>query len=260
MGKMSKQCAVCGVEKNIFLMQQLSDQNYVCRGKCMKRGIKFLDYSKSDIDEVLAHHDQLERGAQLWNRFFVPRLKPTDASKKLKVFKKTYMFVEQHGCYVAEDIGLMAIKESRSAFIFGKKTGFVCVFPLADLRMYDFITTTTGTGKSKATLTVINFFCTNAKGMRMFQVPFRKGLCKQIVRYFDGLFGLETKGKMGQKFDTVKGAASLLKSAIKGELPKDPATMKTDVEIENVFRQLGKLKEGDRTAWAQKSDAALNAE
>jgi hypothetical protein len=171
------------------------------------------------------------------------------------------MFVELHGCYVAEDIGLIAIRESRSWFVFGKKTPFTCVYPLADLRMYDFIKTTStpvsGSGKSKSNAFFINFFFTNAKGMRMFQVPFSKGLCKKVVKYFDGLFGLETKGNWGQKFDTVKGAASLLKSAVKGELPKDPATLKSDVEIENIFRQLGKLKEGDRTAWAKKSDAAL---
>jgi hypothetical protein len=158
---------------------------------------------------------------------------------------------------VAEDVGLVAIRESRSAFIFGKKTGFTCVYPLADLRMYDFIKSTTGSGKQKATAFFINFFFANAQGMRIFQVPFSKGLCKKMVKYFDGLFGLETKGRRGQKYDTIKGVGSLLKSAMKGELPNDPAAMKTDEEIENVFRKLGKLKEGDSRVWAQKSDAAL---
>jgi hypothetical protein len=257
MGKMTKQCAICGVEKNIFLMQNLKDGNYICRSKCMKLGAKFFEYAKADVEEAKAHHAQVERGARLWDRFFVPRLKPTDKSMKLKIFRKTSMFVELHGCYVAEDVGLVAIRESRSAFVFGKKTGFTCVYPLADLRMYDFIKSTTGNGKQKSTAFFINFFFTNAQGMRIFRVPFRKGNCKKIVRYFDGLFGLETKGSWGQKFDTMKGVGSLLKSAMKGELPKDPAAMKNDEEIENVFRKLGKLKEGDRTAWAQKSDAAL---
>jgi len=239
---MTKQCAICGVPINGFQGKKLADGNYICRKTCKKRGLNIFKYSESCLEDVIAHFEQVEKGKTLWERFFVPRLKTEDHEKKLKQFKSVY---------VAEDIGLMAFKEKRYKFLFWGKTEHFCVYRIADLRMYDVQSgTMTNNGKSKTTGYLYYHFG-DVKGLNTFRVQYAsRKECWQKAEYFDSLFGLETKQL--SLYEEMKELAYIVQNT-----DVDPFSIKTEKEIVEVMKKMGKYKEGDRTQWIEKAEITL---
>ena len=247
---MAQKCAICGVEMNILQSQKLEDGNYICRKTCKKLGLNVFDYAHSDLRQVLTHNAQVERGAKQWEQFFVPRLK----SKKLKVFKPAI--------YVAEDIGLVALKQKRYKFLFIGKTEQFCVFRIADLHAYALEESTNiqlgGGAKSTDKTCFIRFYFKNTEGLRTFKIQFSESVCKKLIKYFDSLFGIESKGWFKQQKEIAKGMTTAIKALATGNLASvDIARMKTDEEIEEYLKKTEKFREGDRTQWIERADAAL---
>ena len=248
---MAQKCAICGVEMNILQSQKLEDGNYICRKRCKKLGLNVFDYAHSDLRQVLTHNAQVERGAKQWEQFFVPRLK----SKKLKVFKPAI--------YVAEDIGLVALKQNRYKFLFIGKTEQFCVYRIADLYSYSFEQKTNiklGKSSSSDKETFIRFYFRNVEGLKLFTIPFPESRCRKIIKYFDSLLGIESKNLWKQGKEMAKGMSASFKALVTGDLASiDVARMKTDEEIEEYLKKMEKFRESDRTQWIERADAALKA-
>ncbi|MDR2586622.1 MAG: hypothetical protein LBC84_10480 [Prevotellaceae bacterium] len=247
---MAKQCAICGVQMNVFQSQQLSDGNYICRKTCQKLGLKYLNYGKSSVEQVIAHNAQVARGTKLWEHYFVPRKKTSDKSKKLKKFSTIY---------VAEDIGLMALVEKRYKFMFWGKSEHVCVYRIADLYKYDKISIIASVvnGKKKNEF-YINFRFPNVEGLSNFQIKFSSSsTCNNIIKYFDTLYGIQTTlgnftKQMTNQIAAMKSAGSVAKSMLTGKV-KDIS----DNQLQEAIDTTSVALYGDRTQWIEKADAAL---
>ena len=245
---MAQQCAICGAQVNMLSRTKLKDGNFIC-SKCMKLGLCFFAYPFADIEKVKAHHKQVERGKQLWDHFFVPRLKPQDKSKALKKCKPIF---------IAEDIGLMAIREVRSVFIFFNRSEHFCVYRIADLSAYNLqvkTNTKIQDGKTKkSTSYSLGFLFENVDGLNIFEINYSKGKCKKMIKYLDGLFGIKTK---------TKGALAELKNSwnvmkdMKSEGKKLSSLTMEDVKVE-MLKKSSNYREGDRTRWIEKADKALS--
>ena len=248
---MAKQCAICGVQMNVFQSQKLLDGNFICSKTCQKRGLKSVDYTKINLEQVKAHFDQVELGAKLWEQFFVPRLKPADPTQKLKRFKPLY---------IAEDIGLIAFKENRYKYIFWGKTEHFCVYRIDDLRGYEIQTSTkmkvSGKGTSSKTEFFLFFYFSNVNGMKAFRCKFSRNKCYSIIKYFDSLFGLKSEKK--SVWNESKKAATAMKEAIKGNLV-NPYQFENEAAYTEYLKAQGQYKEGNRTSWTERADAALKA-
>jgi len=246
---MAKQCAICGVQMNVFQSQKLLDGNYICSKTCMKRGLKSVDYTKINLEQAKAHFDQVELGAKQWARFFVPRLKSADPSQKLKRFKPLY---------IAEDIGLMAFKEDRYKYIFFGKTEHFCVYRIDDLRGYDIQTSTkmkvSTKGASSKTEFFLFFYFSNVNGMKAFRCKFSRNKCYSMIGYFDSLFGLKSEKKSVYKES--QKAAGAMKEAIKGNLVS-PYPIENEAAYTEFMKSQGQYKEGDRKVWTERADSAL---
>jgi len=245
---MAKQCAICGVQMNVFQSQQLSDGNYICRKTCKKPGLNYLEYRQSDLEQVIAHNAQVERGTKLWEHFFIPRKKAADITNKLKNF---------HPIYIAEDIGLIALVETRFKYLFFGKSEHVCVFRIADLFMYDLERDTKVTNNKTKTIYYIRFYFRNVDGLFYFRKQFSQSTCKKIIRYFDELLGLPPTpdnffDRLQNQIDMFTTFSETIKAVMSG------AEFGYNKEhIEESLNKSGKLKFGDRTMWIEKADAVL---
>ena len=250
---MAQKCAICGVEMNILQSQKLDDGNYICRKTCKKLGLNLFDYAHSNLNQVKAHNAQVERGAKQWEHFFVPHLK----TKNLKVFKPAI--------YVAEEVGLVALKQNRYKFLFIGKTEQFCVFRIADLYSYSIGKKTNiqigGSKSSSDKEFFINFYFRNVEGLKLFKIKFSESRCKKIGMYFNSLFGIESKNWWQQQKDAAKGITASIKALATGNIASiDVARMKSDEEIEELLKKMGQFsEEGDRAQWIERADAALKA-
>lgn len=243
---MAKKCAICGAEVNMLQSQKLVDGNYICRPTCKKLGMNILEYQYSDLAKVKAHNEQVKRGAEMWDYFFVPRMK----SGSLKNFRKSI--------FVAEDLGLLALKRNRYKFLFWGKTEQFCVYRIADLYVCD-VEVRSSSGKNKNSKTYhVNFYFRNVEGLTRFSIQFNRKLSYKIANYFDSLLGFETRNRWSRQADSIKGTFDMVKSAISGDLNLDPATMHSDAAYEEFAKKSGSLREGgNRADWIKKSDAAM---
>ncbi|MCL2727507.1 MAG: hypothetical protein FWD56_03900 [Bacteroidales bacterium] len=244
---MAKQCAICGTEKmNLFQAQKLNDGNAICNKTCKKLGLKYFNYQFASLEKTLAHHKQVEQGKKLWEHFFVPRL----ASKKLKIFKNIF---------IAEDIGLMAVREKRSLFFFWNKSEHYCVYRIADLSAYrlekDSKTTVSSKGKtsSSSTFFVGFLFEEQVQALSIFRIQLSKSKCRSLIKYIDSLFGIVTKEK--GLFGDLKDSWSYMMS-FKEEGKSMTSVNMEEVQIE-MMKKSGNYREGDKTKWAEIADAAL---
>ena len=244
---MAKQCAICGTEKmNLFQSQKLKDGNAICTKTCKKLGLKYFNYQFASLEKTLAHHKQVERGKKLWEHFFVPRLN----AKKLKNFKHIF---------IAEDIGLLAVREKRSFFIFWNKSEHYCVYRLADLAAYrldkDVQSNVSASGKrsSSKTFYVRFLFEEQVEALSIFRVKLSKGKCRQLIKYLDGLFGIVTKEK--GVFSDLKDSWQYMMS-FKEEGKSMSSVNMEEVQID-MMKKSGNYREGDKTKWVEVADTAL---
>ena len=240
---MAQQCAICGVQMNVFQSLKLSDGNYICRKTCKKRGLKYLEYHQSDIEQVVAHNAQVERGNKLWEHYFIPR-------KKTKQLKKMYPV------FVAEDIGLMAVVETRYKFFLFGKTEHVCVYRIADLYKYDIEKKTTINKGKSTTQYFIRFLFLNVEGLFTFRKQYSSNqACKRLVKYFDTLFGIQkTLGNIANTWSNQMGAMKSIVSTVKAAASGEGIT---EEHMKEVIDTSSIALYGDRTKWIEKADAAL---
>ena len=249
---MSKKCAICGADVNLLQSQKLGDGNHICRKTCKKLGLPDFEYEYSDLERVKAHHAEAALGVKLWEQFFAPRLMETNELRKLKRFGKSI--------FVAEDIGFAALKENRYKYLFWGKTEHICVYRLADLRMYDLEKSISSSGGKKSKTTFfIRFYFRNTEGLYTFRKQFSREKCVKVIKYFDGLFGLETTKSRNVRQSAVgdiKDAFAMAKAAMEEGIVPDHSKLTPD-DFERIMAKAGKIKEGDRTKWREKADAAF---
>ena len=241
---MSKKCAICGADVNLFQTQKLGDGSRICRKTCRRLGLPSFEYEHADLARVRAHHAEAALGGKLWEQFFVPRMEETyNELRKLKRFGKSV--------YVSKEIGLAALKENRYKYLFWGKTEHVCVYRIADLRMYDFEKVVTATKKTTKVRYFIRFYFRNIDGLYTFRKQFSRKKCISIIGYFDDLFGLETvntwdEKKSGNLIGDIKDIIAMAKAAKEAGI-QPGCTNITPEELERIMVKAGKIKEGDHT-------------
>ena len=235
-----------------FQSQKLGDGSYICRKKCMKHGKPSFNYAGATLREVKAHFLKVEFGNKLWKQFFEPYLQ----SKTFKQFESVT---------VSENNGLMAFTEKRSKFLFwGETIYYHTVDRIADLRGYDYEESRYKSGKSNKTYYFVRFFFSTPEEKNHFRIRFKRKTCIKIIKYFDGLFGLETINTWDTRFlsdlKNLKNDFKMIRDAIvegDGSALAHPSMMADD-DFEIKLKKAGKYKEGDRKQWIDKAVAAMN--
>jgi hypothetical protein len=248
---MAKQiCRKCGVEVGFLQQLKLNDGNFLCR-KCAKLVHPLYgQVQQRSYEKFEQHPKQLEDGAFLWEKLFIPRLKPADKSIKLKnlIGKDTV---------VAKDLGLIAFKKKKGGiFIFGG-TWYYMVFRLADLERYEYTKVAPlSLGKKEEAKHYIDFSFIETPGCDDFKVGIAsvEGY-KRIAKYLNECFGIQRDLKnigatWKNQIRDVKAAAKGLKAAFAGD---------TEGGLTEVAKALRNQLEGDRTELAAKADAAIKA-
>jgi len=228
---------------NLFQSKKLKDGNSICRNTCMKLGLKYFNYTFASLEKVLAHHEQVKRGKKLWEHFFVPRLD----SGKLKNFKPIF---------IAEDLGLMAVREKRSLFFLWNKSEHFCVFRIADLCAYRLEKeqkSSSSKSGSSSSYNVGFLFEEEVERLKIFRVKYSRSRCRELIAYLDGLFGIETKEK--GLFGDLQDSWSYMQDLAAQGINFNSVNME-EVQID-IMKKSGNYREGDRTKWIEKADAAL---
>lgn len=247
---MANNCAICGASINVFQAQKLADGNYLCRKVCCKKALNYFDFVNATLPEYQAHVAQVERGTKIWEQLFVPRLKEKDKTKKLKtVFSPIY---------IAPDLGLMALVETRFKLFSFKNTKYACVYRIDELVGYEMETETkTVEGKTEKEYYVHYCFrCSDQ--LSDFRVKYSNAAeCGAVAKYFNELFGIQKTlfnsiNNMNRQVNAIKGVASAISAAASGA---DDAETKGG----NAIDALDAAVYGDRSALKAKADAALAA-
>lgn len=243
---MANTCAICGASVNIFQGQKLADGSYICRKNCRKKGMKYFDYAAATLPAYQAHAAQVERGTKIWQELFVPHLKD-------KTIKRTFSPV-----YIAPELGLLALVETRYKFMNFGKSELACVYRLDDLVGYDTETETKTVEGKQQTNSFVRFVFRHADCMADFRVEYpRASDCAAVAKYLNELFGIQktlgnSLNNAKRQIDAFKGAASAIGAAAKGESD-------ADAQANAAFDKLDAAIYGDRTALTAKADAALAA-
>lgn len=244
---MANTCAICGATINVFQAQKLADGNYLCRKTCCKKALtKYFDFVGATLPSFQAHAAQAEKGTKIWNELFVPNLKG-------KSIKKTFSPV-----YVAPELGLMALVETRYKFMFFGKSECACVFRLDNLVGYETEQESKTVDGKQQTEYFIHYCFRSTEGMSDFRVKYdRASDCGSVEKYFNKLFGIQktlgnSMNNWRRQKDAIKGVASAIGAAARGE---DSAEDKAY----GAFDALDASIYGDRSELTAKADAALAA-
>lgn len=242
-------CAICGAEVGLISEQKLADGNYICRKVCAKKCMKIFNKVEATLDSVNSHIQQVAFGTKVWNQIFVPLRKTKNKEEKLKRFGKNGEL------YVSPSTGLIALTENRyKIFIFGKST-VACVYRIADLYGYDYVSEKVRNSEGKEET---KHFCVlmfnNTPGMYEVRMEIRNGEFETMEKYFNTLFGIQkTLRNIGNTFKQQMNAAKALAGAI-GSI-KDGTMDETKADA--TMDALNAAQYGDRTEWIAKADAAL---
>jgi hypothetical protein len=248
---MAQTCALCGVQMNFLQSQKLGDGSYICRKKCAKLGTPTFNYAGATLREVKVHFLKVELGNKLWKQFFEPYLQ----SKTFKQFESVT---------VSENNGLMAFTEKRSKFLFwGETIYYRTVDRIADLRGYDLEKVHRKSGKSNKTYYYVRFFFSTPEEKNHFRIRFKRKTCINVIKYFDGLFGLDTINTWDTGFlgdlKNLKNDFQMMKEAFAegNESSLVHPSMMVGEDFEIYLKKAGKDKEGDRKQWIDKAVAAM---
>ena len=245
---MANTCAVCGESINVFQAQKLADGNYLCRKNCCKKAMKNFDLVHTTLDDYKLHTEQVERGTKLWDHFFVPRLSTKDKSQKLKT--------KFSPVYIAEDIGLFALTQTKYKFFIFGKTVTACVFRLDDLVCFETETETNAVNGSEQKEYFVHFAFRNTEGMSDFRVKYdTAGTCRSVGEYFNTLFGIQkTLGNSMNNWRRQKDAIKNITSAVSAAARGDANAEKMG---ETAFDSLDAAIYGDRSELKARADKAL---
>ena len=244
-------CAICGAEIGLMSEQKLADGNFICRKVCSKKTFKLMDKVTATLGDVTAHIEQIEKGTKIFNEVLLPLLKTKKKEEKLK-----WLGVGNPRVCVSPSTGLVALVETNyKVFIFGKYYR-ACIYRLADLVQYDYeeeVVSGSDGKKEKKEYCLMIFKETN--GLHTFRLEMSNSKdYHDTAKYFDTLFGIQkTLGNSiknaNRQLDAIKGAASIVKGAVDGDMDEKQAAEAVDA--------VGTYFMGDRTEWIAKADAAL---
>ena len=242
-------CAICGAEVGLISEQKLADGNFICRKVCVKKCMKIFNKVEATLDSVKSHIEQVEFGTKAWNQLFVPLKKTKKKEEKLKRFGKNGEL------YVSKSTGLIALTENRyKVFLFGKST-IACVYRIADLYGYDYVSEQVKNSDGKMET---KHFCVmtfnDTPGMYEVRLEVRAREYEDMEKYFNTIFGIQkTLRNIGntwkQQINAAKAVAGAVKAVKDGTLDEAQAEATADA--------LNTMQYGDRTEWIAKADAAL---
>lgn len=239
---MANNCAVCGTPVNLLQGQKLADGNYLCRKVCCKKALKYFDFAHSTLPEYQAHVEQVEKGTKIWDQLFAPKFGKLESK-----FEPVY---------VAPDLGLMALVETRYKFLGFGATRSACIYRIDELVGYETEEETSTVDGKKETKYFVHYSFRNDSGMADFRIEYpRKSLCDSVEIYFNNLFGIQktlgnSLNNWRRQKNAIKGIASAVSAAAKGS---DDAMAKGDAAI----GALDAAVYGDRSGLKAKADAAL---
>ena len=245
-------CAICGAEVGLMSEQKLADGNFICRKVCSKKTFKVFDKVSATLGDVTAHIAQIEKGTKIWEDIFVPLLKTKNKEEKLRQIYG----LKGVTAYVSPSTGLMAIIEDRYKFMFFGKSTLACVYRVADLYGYEYECETEKDAEGKE---IQKHYCVfqfrNTSGMYAPRIEIGSVNDHQnLEKYFNELFGIQktlrnSMNNARRQLDALKGAAAVVKGAVKGTLDEEQAAQAVGA-VDAYFM-------GDRTEWIAKADAAL---
>ena len=243
---MANTCAICGASINIFQSQKLADGNYLCRKVCCKKALKYFDFVNATLPEYQVHVAQVERGTKIWEQLF-------GDSGVGKNIERRFDPV-----YVAPELGLMALVETRYRFLFFGASQVACVYRIDDLVGYEMEQESKTVDGKQQTEYFVHYAFRRAKGMADFRVKYeRESLCKTVEIYVNNLFGIQktlgnSLNNWRRQKNAIQGVASAIGAMSQGQ---DVAEAKADAALD----ALDVAIYGDRSALTAKADAALAA-
>lgn len=245
-------CAICGAEIGLISEQKLADGNFICRKVCAKKGFKALDLVSATLDDVKAHHEQVEYGTKVWNQIFEPLKKTNNKDEKLRQIHG----IKDYLMYVSPSTGLVALVLNRYKFFIFGKTTYACVYKVADLYGYEYDCETSKDSEGKE---VKKHYCTftfrNTAGL--FAPRLEIGGTSDyasIEKYFNNLFGIQKT--LRNSINNAKRQAAAFKSAIGAVKGAMDGTL-DEAQAAETMETLDASVYGDRTEWIKKADAAL---
>lgn len=244
-------CAICGAEVGLMSGQKLADGNYICRKVCGKKCFGIFDKVSAHLSDVTDHIAQIEKGTKIFNEVILPLKKSKKKEEKIKVFGNG-----NPDLYVSPSTGLVAAVETRYKFIVFGKSQLACVYRIGDIKQYEYFTEDVKNNEGKVEK---KHYCAilfeNTTGLCAFNLPVTgEKACKEIVEYFDELFGIEKTLRNSFKnakrqLNAIKSVAGAIKSAANDNLDEEGFNKTKEAVDDYVY--------GNRTEILAKADAVL---